>query len=91
MDMYKVMMRSMIKANIEYVLEDQDFLVKAITELYVKDDTHHNRPKLDFEYEAFVYDVRNDSEKVTITGCGYVSETGIHAVVGAWSVTEGWN
>lgn len=90
MDMYKLMMRTLIRGSIEYVLEDNDFIVKAITKLYVKDDSHDNKPSLHFEYEVFAYDMAYDSEKVTITGCGYVSETGVHAVRGAWSVTEGW-
>lgn len=90
MYMYRKMIRAMISKSIEDVMNDNDFIVKAITEISVKDDSMGNSVCLHFDYEAFVWDAVDNMEQITISGCGYVSDTGAHAVSGAWTAQEGW-
>lgn len=70
------------------MLEDNDFIIQEIVNLCVKDASCHI-PCLDFEYEVFAYDMIDEGKHVTISGCGYVSDSGIHVVEGAWTVEEG--
>ncbi len=91
MDMYKRMITAMISKAINNTMQDNDFIVKAITELRVEDDSFGNDVSLHFEYEAFVWDAACSMEQITIHGCGYVSENTANAVSGAWTVEEGWN
>lgn len=90
MDIYKKMLRAMICKAIDEVMNENGFIVKAITELSCRDDSIGNNTCLHFEYEAFVWDMMDESRQITLSGCGYVSETGVHAVEGAWSTEEGW-
>ena len=55
--MYRKVLRAMITRAITDVLEDNDFIIKDITELCVREDTLDCRPSLHFEYETFAWGV----------------------------------